>query len=353
MKAKGKDKTLVLGYFGYQNNQLDGQTVKTRNIYELLKTYLRIERLSFFDTQTFQSSMSNVLKMFLEVWKADKLIYIPAHNNLRFFFPFIFLISKLRGISVAYVVVGGWLYDFLKDKRLLRYCLKRIELILPQSEDLTQKLETAYNFKNVQTLHNFRITDFSIVSSTGQKSNTVRLVFMARVSKMKGVETIFKLAKILNEKLNNSLSVEIDFYGAIKSDEEDFFREEIERTPLVKYKGVLQPENIHTTLSAYDVLLLPTRYFTEGLPGSVLDAYIAGLPVVVTQWKYAHEFVDNNVSGLITKWNDEDDFVNSVLRLCENTALIESLKLGAREKAQQYSPEAAVSIIKPFFTGKN
>ena len=30
-------KVLVLGYFGYQTNQLDGQTVKTRDVYRLAK----------------------------------------------------------------------------------------------------------------------------------------------------------------------------------------------------------------------------------------------------------------------------------------------------------------------------
>lgn len=33
-------KILVLGYFGYQTNQLDGQTVKTRDLYRLAKEQL-------------------------------------------------------------------------------------------------------------------------------------------------------------------------------------------------------------------------------------------------------------------------------------------------------------------------
>ena len=30
-------KILVIGYFGYKSNQLDGQTIKTRNVYKLIK----------------------------------------------------------------------------------------------------------------------------------------------------------------------------------------------------------------------------------------------------------------------------------------------------------------------------
>lgn len=35
-----KTKVLVLGYFGYMTNQLDGQTVKTRDVYRLAKEQL-------------------------------------------------------------------------------------------------------------------------------------------------------------------------------------------------------------------------------------------------------------------------------------------------------------------------
>ena len=34
---KPMKKVLVLGYFGYRSNQLDGQTIKTRNIMRLLQ----------------------------------------------------------------------------------------------------------------------------------------------------------------------------------------------------------------------------------------------------------------------------------------------------------------------------
>ena len=33
-----KSKVFVIGTFGYFNNQLDGQTVKTRNIFNLIKS---------------------------------------------------------------------------------------------------------------------------------------------------------------------------------------------------------------------------------------------------------------------------------------------------------------------------
>lgn len=46
-------KVLVLGYFGYNTGQIDGQTVKTSSLYELLKDRVNPKStlVSYFDTQ--------------------------------------------------------------------------------------------------------------------------------------------------------------------------------------------------------------------------------------------------------------------------------------------------------------
>lgn len=42
-----KRKVLVLGYFGYNTNQLDGQTVKTRHIYTLAEELVGKKKLYY------------------------------------------------------------------------------------------------------------------------------------------------------------------------------------------------------------------------------------------------------------------------------------------------------------------
>ena len=44
---------LVLGYFGYNTNQLDGQTVKTRDIYRLVEEQAG-GKVDYYDTEDFQ-----------------------------------------------------------------------------------------------------------------------------------------------------------------------------------------------------------------------------------------------------------------------------------------------------------
>lgn len=343
MKNRRK-KVLVLGYFGYETNQLDGQTIKTRNIYSLLKEREQEigTTVGYFDTQTFQNSILNLLKVFKMIFKADILFYLPAHDNLKFIFPFIFLFSKLFKTKIHYVVVGGWLSEYLKNMPLHRWMLSKIESIYPQTKELVLDLENVHKLQNITQLNNFRI--YEEPNYFIEKSNNIRLVFMARVHPLKGVNTLFKLESELIQR--NIQNVIIDIYGPIFSEFENEFNSLIETSEIIEYKGILNPDNIYETLVNYDLMLFPTRYFTEGFPGSILDAYISHIPVIVSNWKYASEFVEDNESGIIVEFGKEDKFVAETIKLIESPETLRLLKDGAAIQAEKYSPDRAWRIIK-------
>ncbi|MNK00940.1 Alpha-galactosylglucosyldiacylglycerol synthase [compost metagenome] len=339
-------KILVYGYFGFETNQLDGQTIKTRSIYELLK--LNSDELSMevemFDTQIFKNSKINLFKSWVLISKCSVLFYIPAHGNLKYLFPFIYLICKIKGIEIHYVVVGGWLSDFLKKLHLHKFLLKRIKRIYPQTKDLTEALKRNYGFENVIQLHNFR---FSNVDSNDSRisDDGLRFVFMARVHPKKGIGTLFKLAEKLDEL--GYENIVIDIYGPIQSEYKQEFSQLLEQNKgHIQYCGIISPDNIAEVLRNYDLFLLPTEYYTEGFPGSVLDAYLSNVPVVVSKWKYAEEFVEDNKTGIIAAFNDADDFIEKVIWLINNPDKIAVLRNGVVDVKKKYAPEEAWKIIK-------
>lgn len=339
-------KVVVLGYFGYENNQIDGQTVKTRNIYSLLKNNREayFEEVHFFDTQSFKKTKFDLLRMFALISKANIIYYLPAKNNLKYIFPFIFIICKISRIKINYIVIGGWLYDFLKNKPLHRWMLSKIYKIYPETEDLKNKLIQHYNYNNVIKLHNFRLVDCAFTKPV-KTSQSVKMVFMARVHPLKGVGTIFKLAEELKKR--RLKHVVIDIYGPIdKKYEDSFYLELKNHRGFVNYKGAVEPLHIPKTLNTYDLMLFPTQFYTEGFPGSILDAYMANLPVIATNWKYAHEIIDTGKSGVIVEFNNEKMFIDSTIKLIQNRDFLNLLTEGAREKAKKYSKENAWDILK-------
>lgn len=333
-------KILVLGYFGYVSNKLDGQTVKTRSIYELLKKKSS-DNIVYFDTELLKYNRFELLDLFVKLCSCRRLVYLPAHGNLKYLFPFLYVISWLLRFQILYVVIGGWLVEYLKNKPLHRYMLRKIKVVCPETNRMKLELESKYSFCNIVILSNFRNSNLAdgIFLSNVNGGERLRLVFMARIQKMKGLDYVQDLAEhITREKKENIFM--LDFYGQIDKNDEEYFRNLIDNYPFLQYKGVLLPQEIYKTLSQYDLLVLPTHYYTEGLPGSIVDAYMAGIPVLVTNWKHAHEFVDNNVTGFIIPFNDgQKDFISIVDNLLSNKSKLISMKNAAKKKSYFYSED--------------
>lgn len=335
-------KVLILGYFGYMTNQLDGQTVKTRDVYRLATEQLSEYTVAYFDTQELKRNKLMVFNMFWNIICCRTLFYLPAQNNLRVFFPIIFILSMLFRVKIHYFVVGGWLREFLSHRTIHRFMLNRINGIHVETKRLKKELEDYYSFNNVDIFPNFRFFDYNPQPSDSDK---LRIVFMARVMKQKGIDWIFELADYIK---NNSLQEQfnITFFGPLEKNDKYYFENNVEKYDFIEYKGALQPKEIHETLSNYDVMLLPTHFYTEGLPGSVVDAYISGIPVIVTEWKHSHEFVDNGKSGFIVPFkNGKEQLIDRVLLLGSDRKLLRELKENVLVKRMEFAPPQICDFI--------
>lgn len=339
MKQK---RILVFGYFGYVTNQLDGQTIKTRAIYNLLKERSEA-KISFADTQEFRSNKKSILLFIRDFLRCNTLVWLPAQNNLKFLFPLIWYASRIFRFEIIYIVIGGWLSTILGSLPFHKRRLKKIKSILVENHTTVKELEDCCGFKNLDVIPNFReiVPKPKIEKDEGE----LRLVFMARVNKMKGLDVIVEIAEHLKD-----INVTIDIYGPIFADDEAYFKSElIERFNSVKYCGVLQPEVICDTLRHYDVMLFPTHYYTEGFPGSIMDAYRSGLPVIATNWKHAHEFISNGESGFIVDFdNPVDEMLDAINILDKDRKMLCKMKDAAYQESLKYTPDAAWSILERY-----
>lgn len=341
-----KHKICVLGAFAFRYPYYDGQTIKTRNLLTLLQD--KGADVDHFDTQDFKVNRLSFIRMFWKVMRCKTLYYLPAQNNLTYLFPIIYWLSLIFHIKIHYFVVGGWLVEFLKGKHRLRNKLSRIAGIHCETQHMKNALEKGYGFRNVDVFPNFRISDFH--PKTHHEENKLKLVFMARIIKMKGLDLIFELGNRIAEKgLQDKISV--DFYGPQQDEEDDieYFNSNVARFEFMKYYGPLEPSEIYTTLEKYDIMLLPTHFYTEGLPGSILDAYISGIPVIVTKWKYATEFVEDGNTGIIIPFEDDGTALfDAVMRYFGDTALLNRMKEGAQAKWRDFSSEKAWDILQSY-----
>ena len=130
--------------------------------------------------------------------------------------------------------------------------------------------------------------------------------------------------------------MELYIYGQAKKEYLDFL--DIKQYDNIYYMGAIQPNSIdeYKIMHNYDIFVFPTEHDGEGLPGALIDAYISGLCVVASNWKYASEYIYNKRSGIIFNYKDYNDMYDKVLELLNNREQIDYYKKNALKEAKKY-----------------
>lgn len=335
-----KNSVYILGNFGYVTGHLDGQTMESRSLLQLL-TMNGVTDVDYFDTEELHHNKKSVFTLFSKLFKTKTLFYLGAQGSLKYLFPILWAICKLSRIDFHYFVVGGWIAEFLKPMPLHRFMLRRIKYMYCETKSIAQKLKDWYSFDHAVWFPNFRIYDFE--PEITYHEDTLRLVFMSRIVKHKGYHRVFDLARHLEQ--SGIQDVVIDFYGPLYDSDQEAFFEGVSQFDFVTYKGVLQPTDINATLATYDAMLFPTSYPGEGLPGTILDSYISGIPVIASDWRYNSELIDHGESGFIYDLQKPDEFYEAVLTLYNNRKQLCNMKRHAHLKSKAFNADTVWEII--------
>lgn len=156
-----------------------------------------------------------------------------------------------------------------------------------------------------------------------------RFLYVGHVKSTKGIHEIIEAGEMING------NIVIDVYGPLVEGmtEADF------QGKRVRYCGMLQSVEVIPTIQKYDALLLPTYHEGEGYPGVILEAYSAGVPVIVTRWRSIPEIVDDS-SGILIEPKSATQLAQAMQMLMCSPQYLEVLRQGALEMARRFSSQA-------------
>ena len=340
-------KVSVLGHFGEGKNLLNGQTVKTKIITKELQNQFGKDRVLTFDTHGGKKALFKApFQVFSALKSAKNVIMLPAHNGLRVFgrlLPWIKHFFKNRRIH--YIVVGGWLSEFLKDKKGLAKALKKFDGIYVETSSMKAALE-AQGFENVVILPNFKelsaLNEEDLVYPQGEPH---KLCTFSRVMKEKGIEDAVRAVQAVNEGTGRTVYT-LDIYGQVDAHQKEWFDALQSTFPeYVKYGGLVPFDQSVEVLKDYFALLFPTHYYTEGIPGTLLDAYSAGVPVITAIWMNSGDIFTEGVTGRGFEFDNYDQFKALLEEIAANPEEFSAMKTTALETAKKFEPQIAVQSL--------
>ena len=337
----------AIGHFALGKVFLDGQTIKTKIITEELQRQLGQAQVSIIDTHGGLKTLAKAPRQCLAaLQKSRNVVIFPAHNGLRVYAP---LLSRLRhffkGRRLHYVVIGGWLPQFLQKRKHLAKALKGFDAIYVETNTMKAALE-AQGFGNIFVMPNCKkleaLSEDELVYPQGLP---LKLCTFSRVMKEKGIGDAVEAVRNVNAELGYE-AYTLDIYGQVDPAQTEWFEALKSSFPEgVRYCGCVDADKSVQALQGYFALLFPTHFYTEGIPGTIIDAYAAGVPVISAKWESYSDVVEEGITGFGYEFDEESQLEDILVNAAAEPDMVLKKKSACLREAEKYKIEQAVKVL--------
>lgn len=337
----------VVGHYGASADLTDGQTVKVRSLVSALRTYEPDLELRIADTYYLMNG-----KIILFCWKllmclltCKHIIFFPAARGRQYMFSFFYYLSKIFDIKCYHNCIAGSLdVEILEHKCWVKY-LNEFEYNWMESPAQVQKLQTM-GIINAEFLPNFKNLTPVILSQDICKTpiGEYRFCIFSRILAMKGIEDALDAIRYLRE--TRGVDAYLDIYGPVECGEESWFETlTLKYRDFMSYKGIVPYDKSVEVIKEYFALLFPTRFYTEGMPGTILDAMFAGVPVIARKWAWCDNMITNGYNGISYDFEHPELLKEILVQIIDDPQKILKMKVNCVAKSNEYSPKLICQTI--------
>jgi glycosyltransferase involved in cell wall biosynthesis len=327
-------RVLMIGAANYGSLPVGGEEFKNQILYQKL-----IENYSckLIDTIHWKKRPKVILDLLANVFlkKYDSIIISASSLSS---FRLIKLISIFPKIikRANYFVIGGYFPKGLNEGVYKHSYYKGLNRIVLEGELLKNEIVSNHPLDNVMVIPNFKKFDF-VPKCKEFHSRPLEFVFISLISEDKGCDIIIgAVNQLISKGFGQKFTV--SFYGNIEFGYSEKFLGEMSKNK--NYKGYLdlmnKPNEAYLELSGYDCLLFPSYFKGEGFPGVLIDAFIAGLPTIASDWHMNTELIQDERNGLVVPVRDAFALAKAMQRVIENPELLVTMSANASEYASNY-----------------
>lgn len=329
---------MLIGRVDPTSQLVDGQTVKSRTLYEGLtqKTDMQVFLV---ETKDYRKRPLSVMRQLLHGLRhCDDVILVVSRNGRRVFFPLMYVFARVFKKRIYHDAIGGRLANEAVSHPRWKKYLNSFHSNWVESEDLAQSLHQV-GVSNAIYVPNFK---FIAAPQEAEKNleSPYRFCTFSRVTREKGITFAAETLHRLNQETDKQYT--LDVYGPV----EDAYRSEFERLleeySFMQYRGVARPEEGAEILSAYHALLFPTQWKGEGMPGTILDALTAGTPVIASRWRYYDQMLKDGVTGFSYPLEQPEKLHDAIQ---EFVGLTDSQYKQMQENCKEFSKQYSGDVI--------
>lgn len=343
---KNLKKICVVGHFAFGKKYYDGQTVKAKELTKELDKRFGTDNVLKIDTHGGAKKLPLlIIKCLFGFKKSENVIMLPAHNGVKVLSPVFALYKKIFHRKIFYGVVGGWLPELIKDKPFLKKCLRSFDGILVETTSMKNNMENL-GFSNIHIMLNFKdITPVAKNELNHSLKKPYRLCTFSRVMEEKGIADAVDVVCKLNNKYGETV-YSLDIYGPIDDNQTEWFDNlKKDFPPYINYCGVVPFDKSVDVLKDYFALLFPTKFFTEGIPGTIVDALVSGIPVISSRWQNCADIVEDGYNGISYEFSRNELIFDILENIKGNPEKFVALKENCIDSSEKFISHNAINVL--------
>jgi glycosyltransferase involved in cell wall biosynthesis len=237
--------------------------------------------------------------------------------------------------GLGYAFTSSNLFVSLAIKKSLitifyRLASKRIQIVTQNKDDLVD-----LGIKNAKVILGSGVSPVKINGRKGIDFNSIRLLFVGRLLKSKGILTAIEIFEKLRILIPN---VTLTIAGTVDKENPDTICEtdlkKIIENPGIKFLGFVEDMNLVYPIC--NVLLFPSTY-REGVPRVIIESLMHGLTIVTRDLPGCKETVRNN-GFILSNKNELQDLIIYLSKL-SNVQLLSNQLASIKLYEEYFSSE--------------
>lgn len=273
------------------------------------------------------------------------IIIMPAYKGVHLIAPLIVLLNIPFRRKLHYVVIGGWLPEYVCKYPILRMAVRKFDVIYVETQYMLDALARE-GYKNTKLMPNFKpIKILDAKNRISSDTPPLPLCTFSRVMKEKGIEDAIFAVRKCNEALDRMV-FQLDIYGLIQKGQEQWFEQLMSQQPNeIHYCGIIPYDKSSEVLEKYFALLFPTHFWTEGFPGTLIDAMAAGVPPIASNCPSNKELIADGTTGMLYTFGDIGQLTDRLILCASHPELINNMRPACLKKAGEYLPENVIKVL--------
>lgn len=340
-----KERILFIGGINGGREPQGGVDAKNQIMLQRLKSDPDFE-IDNLDVSKFRHSLAlSAVQMIINLFRYNRFMFSLSDKALEKISYLNFILKRKK---VTIFIVGGRVYERLDNPRFNNF-MKNVCKIYAETNTLKELILEKCPGANVERFPNFKEIPQGIKFLEKAPGKTVKLLYLSSIRETKGIFRCMEIVEKLNQ-TDKDREYKLSIYGNFKLTDEERARFDklVAESSFLSFDGFIELSNpeAYKILADHDMMLFLTNHPGEGFPGIIIDAMIAGLPVIASDWRYNAELLEteNGQLGKIIDLND--DFVTESCLAIQDLIADEQKYIQLRKNMQRESEKYDVNKIK-------